>query len=178
MWKGSKDSDRKKEQAVLLGSGASDLKSSYKLSTTPSPASHAQVSSKHTYMGKNINIKGELFGNEDLEVEGRINGKINLPECTIAIGEEGQVNAEIVAKTVNIHGKLTGNILASEKVEIHGMGFMEGDIISPRIQIVDGAQFKGSIDTQKAKEKKSVESKEPMPSGHVSVLKNTGKETP
>ncbi|MFQ5508775.1 MAG: polymer-forming cytoskeletal protein [Leptospirillia bacterium] len=100
-------------------------------------------------IGKSIVIKGELSGNEDLTVEGTVDGKITLTDNNLVIGEEGRVNANLFARMVTITGKVEGDVVASERVEISESGSLKGNIRSPRLVINDGAFFQGSIEMQK-----------------------------
>lgn len=97
-------------------------------------------------IGKSIVIKGELSGNEDLAIEGRVEGKINLNQTLLTVGEQGKVKAQIVAKTVVVIGQVQGNITAVDKVDIRDKGAVDGDICAPRVAIAEGAHFRGSID--------------------------------
>jgi cytoskeletal protein CcmA (bactofilin family) len=97
-------------------------------------------------IGQSIQIKGELTGNEDLTIEGKVEGKIFLKDHNLTIGANGRITAEIHAKTVMVVGEVVGNISADDKVELAPTGSMKGDIVSPRVVLADGARFKGSID--------------------------------
>ena len=97
-------------------------------------------------IGQSICIHGELTGNEDLTIEGEVQGTINLKEHNLTIGPNGRIQAQVAAKTVVVQGELAGNITASEKVELAETCRMRGDIIAPRIVIADGACFKGLVD--------------------------------
>ena len=103
-------------------------------------------------IGKSVVIKGELNGSEDLTVEGHVEGKIELKEHVLTIGPHGRIKAEIFAKSVVVLGEVTGNILASEKVDIRDNGSVDGNIISPRVAIAEGAHFRGSVDMQRKAE--------------------------
>lgn len=96
-------------------------------------------------IGPNIRIQGELSGDEDLVVEGRVEGKISVTKG-LRIGPQAQVNAEVKAHHVVIAGRIVGNVIATEKVEILPSGILEGNIRAPKIAIAEGAQFKGSVD--------------------------------
>ena len=98
---------------------------------------------------KSIFIKGELSVEGDLTVEGRVEGKIELKDHNLWVGPHGEVKAEIHAKSVIIAGDVIGSIFASEMVEIRLSGAMQGTIQCPRVSLVDGAKFKGRIDTEK-----------------------------
>ena len=103
-------------------------------------------------IGKSVYIKGELSGDEDLTIEGRVEGKIELKAHNLVIGPNGRINAEVNAKNVTVIGSVVGNISGSDIVEIRASGSVVGDIKSPRISIADGAHFKGSVDMQKGPE--------------------------
>ena len=97
-------------------------------------------------IGQSIHIKGELTGNEDLTIEGKVEGKINLKDHNLTIGANGKITAEVQAKTVMVVGEVVGNIVADDKVEVAASGTMRGDISAPRVVLADGAKFKGTID--------------------------------
>jgi len=98
---------------------------------------------------KSIFIKGELSVEEDLTVEGRVEGKIELKDHKLWISPHGTVKAEIHAKSVIIAGDVVGSIFASELVEIRLSGSAQGNIQCPRVSLVDGAKFTGRIDTER-----------------------------
>ncbi len=100
-------------------------------------------------IGKSVVIKGELSGSEDLTIEGQVDGKIELRQNVLTIGPNGKIKAQVFAKSVVILGEVTGNVTASEKVDIRDNGSVDGDIAAPRVAIAEGAHFRGSIDMQK-----------------------------
>jgi cytoskeletal protein CcmA (bactofilin family) len=106
------------------------------------------------WFGKSVVVKGHLTSSEDIRIEGKIEGTIELPEHTLTIGPGADVRASIVAKTVTIRGTVAGKITASDKVEIGETGIVEGDIISPKLAIADGAVIQGRIDTARSGDKK------------------------
>ena len=101
-------------------------------------------------IGKSVIIKGELSGSEDLTIEGQVDGKIELRQNVLTIGPNGRIKAQVFAKSVVILGEVTGNVTATEKVDIRDNGSVDGDIAAPRVAIAEGAHFRGSIDMQKA----------------------------
>jgi cytoskeletal protein CcmA (bactofilin family) len=101
-------------------------------------------------IGKSVIIKGELSGSEDLTIEGQVEGKIELRQNVLTIGPNGRIKAQVFAKSVVILGEVTGNVTASDKVDIRDNGSVDGDIASPRVAIAEGAHFRGSIDMQKS----------------------------
>src|SRR5204862_4442949 len=101
-------------------------------------------------IGKSVVIKGELTGSEDLTIEGDVEGKIELRQNVLTIGPNGRIKAQVFAKSVVILGEVTGNVTASEKVDLRDNGSVDGDIAAPRVAIAEGAHFRGSIDMQRA----------------------------
>src|SRR5947199_1932313 len=100
-------------------------------------------------IGKSIVINGELSGSEDLTIEGRVDGKIELRDHVLTVGSNGKIKAQVSAKAIVVLGQVTGNLNATEKVDIKESGSVEGDIVAPRVAIADGSHFRGSIDMQK-----------------------------
>lgn len=100
-------------------------------------------------IGKSVVIKGELNGSEDLTIEGNIEGKIELKDHVLTIGPNGKIKAAVFAKAVIVLGEVHGNVTATEKVDIRDNGSVDGDIISPRVAIAEGAHFRGSVDMQR-----------------------------
>jgi cytoskeletal protein CcmA (bactofilin family) len=100
-------------------------------------------------IGESVIIKGELSATEDLTIEGRVEGVIQLPDHVVTIGSSGRVKAQVVAKAVIILGEVLGNVTASERVDIRDNGSVDGDIVSPRVAIGEGAHFRGSVDMQR-----------------------------
>ena len=100
-------------------------------------------------IGKSIVINGELSGSEDLTIEGRVDGKIELRDHVLTVGSNGRIKAQVSAKAIVVLGQVTGNLNATEKVDIKESGSVEGDIVAPRVAIADGSHFRGSIDMQK-----------------------------
>jgi len=98
-----------------------------------------------TTIGKGITIKGELVGDEDVKIEGRVIGKILL-ERNLIVGQAGVVEADVQAENINIGGKVTGNLVAQNRVEIVASGTMMGDIKAPKVIVAEGAHFKGNVD--------------------------------
>jgi cytoskeletal protein CcmA (bactofilin family) len=121
-------------------------------------------------IGKSVFIKGELTGDEDLTIEGRVEGRIELKAHNLVIGPNGKIKAEINAKNVIIIGNVVGNVCAEELVEVKSSGSVVGNITSSRISVLDGAHVKGRIDLQRKSDhvKKSDSSKaEPFRIGQI-----------
>jgi cytoskeletal protein CcmA (bactofilin family) len=101
-------------------------------------------------IGKSIVIKGELAGNEDLTIEGQVEGKIELKEHSLTVGPHGKIRASVFAKSVIVLGEVVGNVTATDKVDLRDKGSVDGDIISPRVAIAEGAHFRGSVDMKRS----------------------------
>lgn len=96
-------------------------------------------------IGRTLVIKGEISGSEALYIDGRIEGKITMPDSRVTIGRNGKVDASIQAREVVVMGKVTGNIECSDRVDIRAEGSVSGDISTARISVEDGAALKGGI---------------------------------
>ena len=99
----------------------------------------------NTFIGSSIVIDGEITGDEDLVIQGTVKGRIALKE-SLYVEESGVVEADIETQNVDVSGQVTGNVTASDKVELKAQCRMTGDIKAPRILIADGAIFKGNVD--------------------------------
>ncbi len=100
-------------------------------------------------IGKSVVVKGELSGSEDLVIDGEIEGSISLRGQSLTVGPNGRLRANIEARNVILHGRVNGNVHATERVELRKTASLAGDISTARISIEDGAFFKGMIDIQK-----------------------------
>jgi cytoskeletal protein CcmA (bactofilin family) len=113
------------------------------------PESSQKLERDIVNIGKSVVIKGELNGSEDLTIEGQVEGTIQLRDHILTIGPNGKIKAQIFAKQVIVLGSVNGNVTATEKVDIRDNGSVDGDIISPRVAIAEGAHFRGSVDMQR-----------------------------
>ena len=97
-------------------------------------------------VGQKIRLKGEITGDEDLLIEGQVEGSVVLRSHAVTIGEEGEVKASIVGRTITVKGSVTGNLTADEQIILHSSATVEGDLTAPRVMMEDGATFRGGID--------------------------------
>jgi cytoskeletal protein CcmA (bactofilin family) len=104
------------------------------------------ATSERSLIGKNITITGDISATEDLVVEGRVTGKIELNESRLTVGEEGYTQSQIRAREVIIAGRVDGQIHASERVELRHTAQVAGDIVAPRLIIHQDAVVKGTVD--------------------------------
>ncbi|PHS20601.1 MAG: hypothetical protein COA86_01245 [Kangiella sp.] len=113
------------------------------------------IAKGHSVLGKNIKFRGELIGTEDLHIEGVVEGVVIMKGHNLSIGEEGVLNANVHAQNLTIHGKLTGDVLADELIQVKSTAVVKGNLTAPRIQLDDGGKFRGSMDmTDTDQEKK------------------------
>ncbi|MCP5050371.1 MAG: polymer-forming cytoskeletal protein [bacterium] len=137
-----------------------------------------------SFFGKTMTIEGEVSSDEDLTIEGKVNGKLEVSK-TLTIGNEGYVNGEISASIVRISGEAEGHLVASNKLEISSQGKYNGNIKSETIVIAEGAKLRGTINIDdktgtakkdyKAKNKPEPEP-EPEPEYETVSTDSTGKE--
>ncbi len=128
---------------------------------TPPAAAHSAIAIKESpkssdpfradvaHIGKSVLIKGELSGSEDLYLDGEVEGSIDLREHSLVIGPNGRIRASIAARELVLHGKVEGDVQATERVELKKSSTLMGDVSTQRIVIEDGAFFKGAIDIPK-----------------------------
>lgn len=112
----------------------------------PAPSSPSPTASKVAMIGQGISITGDVKADSNLKVEGRIEGRNVQSSQDVEIGETGTVKANIIAKNVKVSGEVVGDIGGAEKVFIARTGRVQGNIVAPRVQLEDGALFRGSID--------------------------------
>lgn len=98
-------------------------------------------------IGKSIVVKGEVIGSEDMTIDGLVEGRIDLKGHSLLIGPNATIKAQVAARAITIMGAVTGDVTASEKVDLRPSGSVEGDIDAPSVALADGALFRGSIDS-------------------------------
>ncbi len=99
-------------------------------------------------IGQSVVIKGQLTAREDLTIDGRVeDGKVEVPDNVVTVGVHAQIAAEIIGRSIVVLGTVTGNVRATERVEIRAGGSVQGDIVAPRFSMADGAQLRGRVET-------------------------------
>jgi cytoskeletal protein CcmA (bactofilin family) len=106
-------------------------------------------------IGPSIRIRGDLAGDEDLVVQGQVEGTISLQQNLVTVGKDGKVNATVNARVIIVEGQVDGDLNAEEQVTLKKSAGVRGNIVSPRVSLEDGARFKGSIDMEGQASKKS-----------------------
>ena len=110
-------------------------------------------------LGASLHIKGEITGNEDLQIDGSVEGLVQLEDRKLTVGASARVTADIIAREVIVYGNVKGNLRARDRIEIKKDGSVVGDLTTARIMIEDGAYFKGSIEIDKAGDASSSDEK-------------------
>ena len=108
-------------------------------------------------IGPSIFIQGDLSGDEDLVIEGRVEGKIDLKQHNVTIGRNGRVRADVFGTTVVVEGEVDGNLFAQEQAVVRQSGAVRGNITAPRVMLEDGSRFRGSIDMESSKDAAAAE---------------------
>lgn len=136
------------------------------MSTLPTRPSEPRMDAPrggNAIIGRSVIIKGQIYGREDLTIDGEVEGTVELQEHRLTIGPNGKVVATIKAREVVVLGAVHGNIETREKIEIHKEAKVVGDVKTARIVIEDGAYFKGNIDIVRADVTKQAAAPKPQP---------------
>ncbi len=121
------------------------------ISLPPSPPLSGGLSTSgkpQALIGSKIRIKGELYGEEDILVQGRVEGTIEVKECNLTVGAEGHVSANSQAKEIIVEGEVRGDLTGEDRVVIKSTSNVQGNIVAPRVSLEEGAKFKGMIDME------------------------------
>ncbi len=116
------------------------------VSDLSTPRASATKDREHATIGSTISIKGDLSGEEDLLIEGKLEGKIECHGHSVTIGKNGHIKGDIYGKIVTVEGTVEGNLYGDEQLCVRKAGTVRGNIVAPRVALEDGANFKGSID--------------------------------
>ncbi len=108
-------------------------------------------------LGASLHIKGEISGNEDLHIDGSVEGLVQLEDRKLTVGASAKVTADVVAREVVVYGSVKGNLRARDRIEIKKDGSVVGDLTTARIMIEDGAYFKGSIEIDRTSDKQAAD---------------------
>ena len=126
MWKKTKDENSKPKSPPLGKSPIEQLK-------------------EQSVIGRSISIKGELSGEEDLIIQGRVEGKIDLKKNNITVDKSGSVKGDIYGKSITLEGEVEGNLFGEKRIVLQPSGVVRGDMRAPAINLEEGAKFKGNI---------------------------------
>ena len=108
------------------------------------------ASSERATIGRSISINGEVNGDEDLLIQGRVDGSVTLKQHSVTVGPDGTVKADIGARVITVEGVVQGNLSAQEQVILRGSARVQGNITAPRVVLEDGARFRGGVDMGEA----------------------------
>jgi len=134
-----------------------------------SKASASTGSRGQATIGSSIAIKGDLIGEEDLIVHGRLEGTITLKQNSFMVGKDGHVKADVRARVIIVEGRVEGGLFGDEQVVIKKSGVVQGNIEAPRVALEDGCKFKGSIEMSVASKPAIEKSVEPAAVSHANV---------
>jgi cytoskeletal protein CcmA (bactofilin family) len=109
----------------------------------------AERSGERAIIGPSITIKGDVTGEEDLLIQGRVEGKVDLAQHNVTVGLNGRIKANIFGRSVTVEGEVEGDLHAEEQIAIRKSGKVRGNVSAPRVTIEDGAMFKGAIDMER-----------------------------
>src|SRR6266404_7886266 len=104
-------------------------------------------------LGSGLHVKGEISGNEGLDIDGAVEGLVHIDEGKLTVGATAKLTADIIAGEVIVYGSVQGNVRGKGKIEIKKNSSVNGDLTTAQIIIEDGAYFKGSIEIEKSTEK-------------------------
>ena len=116
------------------------------MSSDPMRSSAAPPAGSSARLGASLRVKGEISGNEDLHVDGVVEGLIQLDDRKLTVGMSAKLTADVIAREIVVYGSIKGNLRAKDKIEIKKDGSVVGDLTTARIMIEDGAYFKGAIE--------------------------------
>jgi len=131
------------------------------------------ASSGTARLGGSLHVKGEITGNEDLHIDGSVEGLIQLEDRKLTIGASAKVTADIIAREGVVYGNVKGNLRARDRIEIKKDGSVVGDLTTARIMIEDGAYFKGSIEIDKTGDASDSGSKSSSSSSYSKAPRST-----
>ncbi|MDO8907426.1 MAG: polymer-forming cytoskeletal protein [Pseudohongiella sp.] len=106
----------------------------------------ASSGGKSAVLGATIRVKGDISGEENLLIEGSVEGSVSLASHEVTVGKTGKVHANITARTIRIDGEVNGDITGKEKVLVSSTSNIKGTIVTPKMTLEEGARFKGTID--------------------------------
>ena len=126
--------------------------------TAPRPAppvarpAPAPTRTERAVVGPTLKIDGEISGEEELLVQGQIDGKIVVKGQGVTVGKAGKVRADIHARSIRIEGRVRGDLFGQQEIVIETSGDVEGNLVAPSVRLENGSRFKGSIDMERAKQ--------------------------
>lgn len=143
MWK--RDDDEKKEKEKKVNAERSDATAQ---STPGSGRKGRRRGGEEAVIGSSIRIRGEVAGDEDLMIQGKVDGTVDLDQNSVTVGPEGEVIADITGRVITVEGHVEGDLTADEQIVLRSSARVEGDISAPRVVLEDGARFRGGVEME------------------------------
>ena len=125
---------------------ADTLRERSQTNSSPAPRSEVDERRATAWIGQGVVVEGRITSSQDLRIDGRVEGSIEVGDHVLMVGARAVVKANLVAKSILISGTVIGNVTARERLDLQATGSVEGDISSPRLVMVDGAVVKGRVD--------------------------------
>lgn len=126
----------------------SESESAETQSNQPKSELRSQPVGEKAIIGPSLVVKGDVSGDEDLTIQGQVEGKVVLKNNGITVGKNGRIKADLYGKTIAVEGSVQGNLYGEDKIVVRQSGNVRGNLLAPRVTIEDGAKFKGSIDME------------------------------
>src|SRR5262245_20187509 len=124
-------------------------------SSPPAPRSEVDDRRATAWIGQGVVIEGRITSAQDLRIDGRVEGSIEVGDHVLMVGARAEVKANLVAKSILISGTVIGNVTATDRLDLQATGSIEGDISAPRLVMVDGAVVRGRVDVNGTRVKKA-----------------------
>jgi len=128
----------------------------------PEPTRTEAGTGERATIGRSITIRGDVSGDEDLLIQGRVDGSVDLKQQSVTVGQEGRVKANIAGRVVIVEGEVEGDLQAEEQIILRSTATVKGDITASRVVLEDGASFRGGVDMGDPSEK-SKRTADPLP---------------
>ncbi len=125
-----------------------------------------------TIIGSSLSFKGEITGEEDLTIQGQVEGTIDLKKNHVTIGRTGRIKADVYGRTITIEGEVQGNLFGEERIVLRQSGRVRGDMRAPAIGLEEGAKFKGNIAMNSKDEKQPTLREFPLAQDRSAPTKN------
>jgi cytoskeletal protein CcmA (bactofilin family) len=171
MWSNNKQSDSP-NPAAAQPAAYQPPQSSANYNANPAPAasqtfrSSAPTARNLAILGPGLFVKGQISGEEDLQIDGKVEGSISLKGQRLTVGQNGEVVSDVHAREVIVYGKVRGNLFAEDRIEVKKDGSVVGNITGGRVLIEDGAYLKGQIEIERGKSHKHASAElEPVGAG-------------
>ncbi|HEY4951305.1 MAG TPA: polymer-forming cytoskeletal protein [Candidatus Acidoferrales bacterium] len=171
MWSNSKQSDSPNPgPAQPAAYPATQSSANFNANSAPA-ASQTYRSSSPTarnlaILGPGLTVKGQISGDEDLQIDGKVEGSITLKGQRLTVGQNGEVVSDVRARDVIVYGKVRGNLFAEDRIEVKKDGSVIGNITGGRVSIEDGAYLKGQVEIERGKSQKHASAElEPVGAG-------------